>query len=163
MNCERLRLNCPGYGRASGQSWRATSRSQEADGEELTNAGIPRRRTYRSCSACRTAKSRCSGARPVCSRCSLKGIDCIYDLEPMPQSASQTSNRQSVSPSRGSEDDVLLAPSATVYEERSCDDDMMTSTPSAPLNTQRSESLSWHVKLPITRNCVPLITHLTFL
>ena len=47
----------------------------------MTQAGTRRQRISRSCTACRTAKTRCSGKNP-CSRCLLRRNTCVYDIEP---------------------------------------------------------------------------------
>ncbi|KAL2863137.1 transcription factor domain-containing protein [Aspergillus lucknowensis] len=60
-NCERLELDCSGYGptttRHSGHRARAT-------------------RTYRSCTECRAGRAKCSGERPACSRCRDRRLGC---------------------------------------------------------------------------------------
>ncbi|KAL4789849.1 fungal-specific transcription factor domain-containing protein [Aspergillus venezuelensis] len=63
LNCERLQLECSGYGRSTSQPY-----------------GSPRRppRTYRSCIDCRSRRVKCSGGQPTCSRCREKNIQCRY-------------------------------------------------------------------------------------
>ncbi|KAL4904207.1 hypothetical protein BDW74DRAFT_185831 [Aspergillus multicolor] len=61
-NCERVSVQCPGYGRPI-----------------VRRADTPRaRRTYRSCTECRLRRVRCSGERPACSRCRDKQLQCRY-------------------------------------------------------------------------------------
>lgn len=43
-----------------------------------------RKRTYRSCTACRSSKTKCSGERPTCRRCQDKGLDCSYSESSQP-------------------------------------------------------------------------------
>lgn len=43
-----------------------------------------RKRTYRSCSACRGSKTKCSGERPTCRRCQDRGHTCIYSESSQP-------------------------------------------------------------------------------
>ena len=49
------------------------------DDRDLTEAGLKRRRLYASCQSCRSCKTKCSGERPACARCSAKKIACMYD------------------------------------------------------------------------------------
>lgn len=75
-NCERLQLKCPG-----------NELEQLVSVEELKlppQAGAKRNKTYRSCGQCRASKTRCSGERPICSRCKRKKQDCSYDSNPDP-------------------------------------------------------------------------------
>ncbi|KIM98673.1 hypothetical protein OIDMADRAFT_127853, partial [Oidiodendron maius Zn] len=65
LNCERLHLQCPGYGSGSGATLRA-------------EPGTERRRTYRSCKACRACKTRCSGERPVWLSANHTGNALLY-------------------------------------------------------------------------------------
>ena len=69
LNCERLQLTCVQHG---GDHPVEASRS-------IT--GIKRKRTFRVCIPCRQSKIKCSGERPVCSRCEQKSIACAYDAE----------------------------------------------------------------------------------
>ncbi|KAL2833694.1 hypothetical protein BDW59DRAFT_168788 [Aspergillus cavernicola] len=62
-NCERLQLECSGYGRSTTRHSIARSRAK---------------RTYRSCAECRSGRAKCSGERPACSRCRGKRIECQY-------------------------------------------------------------------------------------
>ncbi|KAI1015989.1 hypothetical protein LB504_009242 [Fusarium proliferatum] len=50
-------------------------------GEDVTQAGIKRRRILRACAACRSAKSKCSGTCP-CNRCQSQGQECVFGNEP---------------------------------------------------------------------------------
>ncbi|KAL3470370.1 fungal-specific transcription factor domain-containing protein [Aspergillus californicus] len=62
-NCERLRLQCSGYGQASTRHFNVSNRA---------------RRTYRSCAECRSVRVKCSGERPGCSRCRETHLQCHY-------------------------------------------------------------------------------------
>ncbi|KAH6668430.1 fungal-specific transcription factor domain-containing protein [Halenospora varia] len=42
------------------------------------SAPTKRRRTAHACDSCRTRKSRCDGARPICDICTAMGLDCHY-------------------------------------------------------------------------------------
>jgi hypothetical protein len=74
MRCERLELTC---------SYVANDTIEVSGGHEqdLTQAGIKRRRILRACAACRSAKSKCSGTCP-CSRCQSQGQECVFGDEP---------------------------------------------------------------------------------
>ena len=77
MRCERLELTC---------SYAANETTEEfvtGHSEDLTQAGIKRRRILRACAACRIAKSKCSGTCP-CSRCQASRQQCIFGSEPSP-------------------------------------------------------------------------------
>jgi hypothetical protein len=85
-NCERLDLQCPGSGdSSSGLSLQAIRPENFASNPPFTQAGIRRRRVYRSCRSCRTSKSRCSGGGPACTRCLQKQIDCVFDNGSRPE------------------------------------------------------------------------------
>ncbi|KAL4912097.1 fungal-specific transcription factor domain-containing protein [Aspergillus aurantiobrunneus] len=68
-NCERLLLQCSGYGRST----ISPSHTQRQA-----------RRTYRSCTACRLGRAKCSGERPACSRCLQKLLQCQYEANAEP-------------------------------------------------------------------------------
>ncbi|EGU86056.1 hypothetical protein FOXB_03460 [Fusarium oxysporum f. sp. conglutinans Fo5176] len=74
IRCERLELTC---------SYVASDTIEMSDGhgDDLTQAGIKRRRILRACAACRSAKSKCSGTCP-CNRCQSQGQDCVFGGEP---------------------------------------------------------------------------------
>jgi hypothetical protein len=74
IRCERLELTC---------SYVASDTIEMSDGhgDDLTQAGIKRRRILRACAACRSAKSKCSGTCP-CNRCQSQGQDCLFGGEP---------------------------------------------------------------------------------
>ncbi|KAJ6065543.1 hypothetical protein N7444_001196 [Penicillium canescens] len=83
LNCERLKLECPGHpGQNSGLAARAL-RSARRDAA-LTQAGTARHRVSKSCHACRLAKARCSGG-DICTRCSRRNIGCSYSPGRMQQ------------------------------------------------------------------------------
>ncbi|KAF3392619.1 hypothetical protein F1880_008847, partial [Penicillium rolfsii] len=69
-NCARLRLVCSGYGT-----------SPRRQGQEISQEArhfSKSKRTYRSCTACRASKTKCSGDRPECRRCRQKAQPCVY-------------------------------------------------------------------------------------
>lgn len=69
-NCARLRLVC--------SSNTASMRLQAPDEMPSRPETSKRKRTYRSCIGCRTSKTKCSGERPTCQRCTRKDLDCVY-------------------------------------------------------------------------------------
>ncbi|KAL4898550.1 fungal-specific transcription factor domain-containing protein [Aspergillus ambiguus] len=75
-NCARLHLVCSGYA--------ASPNSQLHEVARVRYEGTKRKRTYRSCTACRASKTRCSGERPGCKRCQEKGLDCAYSETAQP-------------------------------------------------------------------------------
>ena len=79
MRCERLELTC------SYVADETTEKLVTDHSEDLTQAGIKRRRILRACAACRIAKSKCSGTCP-CSRCQASGQPCVFGSEPSPSS-----------------------------------------------------------------------------
>lgn len=80
MHCERLRLDCPGPP-GKGSATRPNARRSSDRDMEFTQAGTLRQRVSKSCQPCRVAKSRCSGGTS-CSRCSKRGLKCVYISEP---------------------------------------------------------------------------------
>ncbi|KAI8971146.1 hypothetical protein BD414DRAFT_226070 [Trametes punicea] len=54
--------------------------------QPLTALGKPRARVYVACNQCRTRKTRCDGAKPVCYHCRKRptenGVPCIYEDQP---------------------------------------------------------------------------------
>ncbi|OCL03951.1 hypothetical protein AOQ84DRAFT_346868 [Glonium stellatum] len=52
--------------------------SKRRDSSEATDPPNKRRRIALACSACRTRKSRCDGARPRCTLCTDLGFECVY-------------------------------------------------------------------------------------
>jgi hypothetical protein len=74
LRCERLELTCS-Y--VAGDTIEVSG----SHGEDLTQAGIKRRRILRACAACRSAKSKCSGTCP-CNRCQSQGQECLFGDEP---------------------------------------------------------------------------------
>jgi len=75
MRCERLKLTC------SYVTNDPIEESVSGASEDLTQAGIKRRRILRACAACRIAKSKCSGTCP-CNRCQSSGQQCVFGSEP---------------------------------------------------------------------------------
>ncbi|KAJ5092997.1 hypothetical protein N7456_008858 [Penicillium angulare] len=75
-NCARLRLVCSGYGSSSNNQIR------ESPKERIETS--KKKRTYRSCVACRASKTKCSGERPICRRCETRGHSCTYSETSQP-------------------------------------------------------------------------------
>ncbi|CAK7221830.1 hypothetical protein SBRCBS47491_004662 [Sporothrix bragantina] len=82
-NCSRARLECirSDNGTASLHQAARSALAERAQGspQQLTQAGLQRRRTKRSCMTCRLTKKRCGGERPQCLRCTEKDQACVYD------------------------------------------------------------------------------------
>ncbi|KAK9776659.1 hypothetical protein SCAR479_06704 [Seiridium cardinale] len=77
LNCARLNLSCPNA-RDHAQT------NDLSDDAAQTQAGLKRLRTFRSCQACRSSKTRCSGDRPTCARCQQRDAECVYDGKQAP-------------------------------------------------------------------------------
>ncbi|CAG8879372.1 unnamed protein product [Penicillium nalgiovense] len=75
-NCARLRLVCSGY---------TTPVKSQTTGDQIDLRHSARgKRTYRSCTACRASKTKCSGERP-CQRCRWKcSTECVYAQSTQP-------------------------------------------------------------------------------
>ncbi|KAF8847239.1 hypothetical protein BDZ45DRAFT_607734 [Acephala macrosclerotiorum] len=78
-NCERLELHCAGPNDHSERAKQASLQDSNdgttvRDGSESRSK---RKRTYRSCTECRSSKNRCSGDKPSCSRCHQKRLQCV--------------------------------------------------------------------------------------
>ena len=71
-----MRLVCSGYG--------ASPNSQAHEIANHRAESSKRKRTYRSCTACRASKTKCSGERPTCRRCQEKGHNCVYSESSQP-------------------------------------------------------------------------------
>ncbi|SMR63451.1 unnamed protein product [Zymoseptoria tritici ST99CH_1A5] len=104
FNCERLGLICASSGTgASGSpgnqilpsradasfsnghtNGNHSAYASAAASPTATTTGLKRKRTYRSCSACRLSKTRCSGQKPACLRCREKALRCAYEDETEP-------------------------------------------------------------------------------
>lgn len=87
LNCERLRLDCPGHpGQVS-----FVQRAQKGPRRDatLTHAGTRRHRVSKSCHYCRLAKARCSGGEK-CTRCIRKDIECTYSADRIEQVQSRS-------------------------------------------------------------------------
>lgn len=80
LHCQRLKLNCPGPP-GQGSAIRPKARRSSDRDTEFTQAGTLRQRVSKSCQLCRAAKARCSGGS-TCSRCSRRGVKCVYISEP---------------------------------------------------------------------------------
>ncbi|KAH8901339.1 hypothetical protein GQ53DRAFT_630743, partial [Thozetella sp. PMI_491] len=84
-NCERLHLECSGY-------------HQSVQRPDASDIRAPRsKRVYRSCNACRVARTKCSGERPTCAACRELSRLCsfgeITDLHLASSSSSLTPSR----------------------------------------------------------------------
>lgn len=75
LNCEKLGLPCTGPAIAQSESGNSANNTPNA----VVPTGLKRKRTFRSCTACRGTKTRCSGDRPICVRCREKGLECNYE------------------------------------------------------------------------------------
>ncbi|KAF1848771.1 uncharacterized protein K460DRAFT_280242 [Cucurbitaria berberidis CBS 394.84] len=74
LNCERLQLDCVQNGAVATAAKRSSASFE-------TVVGIKRKRTFRSCVPCRDSKVKCSGERPICTRCQQRRTTCVYDAE----------------------------------------------------------------------------------
>ena len=74
LQCERLGLPCS---RSASSPNDNGQRAQEPASTATTDAR--RKRTFRSCTGCRSNKTRCSGDKPACSRCKRKSLQCQYE------------------------------------------------------------------------------------
>ncbi|KIY50728.1 hypothetical protein FISHEDRAFT_71052 [Fistulina hepatica ATCC 64428] len=59
------------------------SPAKESDGNEFpadiaSQIPLGRQRTTQACEKCRERKTKCSGDRPVCRRCTARGLTCVY-------------------------------------------------------------------------------------
>lgn len=95
------------------------------------NASIPRRK---SCTACAKAKRRCDLALPVCSRCSLRQLDCCY---PLLMQATAVSSIPTP-PDFNSLDSLMTLPPTPPQQPEFChiygvDDTMLLNAPTFPL------------------------------
>ncbi len=62
----------------------------------MSSLGVSKKkRTYRSCTGCRSAKTKCDGDRPACSRCQSRSIPCAYNASAVPLWARVLSNEES--------------------------------------------------------------------
>ncbi|RGP60774.1 hypothetical protein FSPOR_10455 [Fusarium sporotrichioides] len=84
--CEKLELTC---------SYVADT-PQPSAGQDLTEAGIKRRRILRACTICRLAKAKCSGTMP-CARCQAQRHECQFGGD-LAVSSSNISTESPVSP-----------------------------------------------------------------
>lgn len=75
LNCEKLGLPCSGPVIPSSESGHSSTNTTNT----VVTTGLKRKRTFRSCTACRATKTRCSGDRPVCIRCREKSLQCKYE------------------------------------------------------------------------------------
>lgn len=109
INCENLNLDCLGLSGASLSANTSASRRNSATGPTSRTRA---KRTYRSCRSCRAAKSRCTGDRPTCVRCSLRDIQCVYDSAPAPYWARELALEPPESSGNAQEEVVLTPDSA---------------------------------------------------
>lgn len=99
LNCEKLGLPCSGPSIAQSKDGNSTN-----DGTNVViTTGLKRKRTFRSCTACRGTKTRCTGDRPICVRCQEKGLQCNYEDSSEPAWTQQVkfSTNAQTSPSVG--------------------------------------------------------------
>ncbi|CAK7216583.1 hypothetical protein SCUCBS95973_002856 [Sporothrix curviconia] len=110
-NCTRARLECirADNGTASLHQAARSALAVRAQGspQHLTQAGLQRRRTKRSCTTCRLSKKRCGGERPQCVRCTERDLGCIYDegepaVRPGQSQSAATLSASSASPQSSS-------------------------------------------------------------
>jgi hypothetical protein len=136
-NCARLRLVCSGY--------TTPVRSQTTGGEIDLRHSTRVKRTYRSCTACRASKTKCSGERP-CQRCRWKcSTECVYAESTQPAWVRRVNMTQT-----GSPDFSLSRPSMSEqsFEEtppRQANPPSLMDTPSTPQAFPGSSSspLDW--------------------
>ncbi|KAL0946822.1 hypothetical protein HGRIS_012991 [Hohenbuehelia grisea] len=69
-----------------------------------------RARTPQACNACRTRKTKCTGERPICTRCSVRGIKCEYHPSPYlrTKDQDQKDSKQGRRPKREETESMLL-------------------------------------------------------
>ncbi|KAL5429348.1 hypothetical protein PMIN05_010752 [Paraphaeosphaeria minitans] len=72
LNCEKLSLTCVQHG---------SDQALENPIMPRAITGIKRKRTFRVCIPCRQSKIKCTGERPICSRCKQKSLACAYDAD----------------------------------------------------------------------------------
>ncbi|KAH7323197.1 hypothetical protein B0I35DRAFT_194242 [Stachybotrys elegans] len=82
LRCERMKLPCSYIaGELGDTNVHRRSGTDNGSSQELTQAGIKRRRVQRSCQSCRAQKVKCSGKQP-CTRCESQTRSCIYSESP---------------------------------------------------------------------------------
>lgn len=79
QKCERLGVQCPGY-HDEGQAISRPELLRLAD-SIYSSSGVKKRR-FGSCESCKVAKERCTKTKPACRRCSLRGLQCVYQAQP---------------------------------------------------------------------------------
>ncbi len=79
LNCEKLGLPCGGITTSP-----STSKHEREPSDSPANAGVKRKRTFRSCKECRATKTRCSGDKPACGRCRKQQRQCNYEDQSEP-------------------------------------------------------------------------------
>ncbi|KAL1866975.1 hypothetical protein VTK73DRAFT_4444 [Phialemonium thermophilum] len=82
-NCERLGLECVGWTSPSTPTPGSSGLPGLPPRTPLTSTAPAagsgsRKRTFRSCNQCRSAKTKCDGRRPTCLRCRVRSLPCIY-------------------------------------------------------------------------------------
>ncbi|WYZ38107.1 hypothetical protein EsH8_III_000021 [Colletotrichum jinshuiense] len=94
-NCERLGFSC-------------TYEDPTSDPNGLASGPalpLPRRRVRQACQSCHSRKARCSGHTPVCDRCRVQGIECVY------RASKRT--RLSINPPPGRVDQIVRSPTSS--------------------------------------------------
>lgn len=106
LNCEKLGLPCAGPATSQSESGNYTNEATSA----IVPTGLKRKRTFRSCTACRGTKTRCSGDRPVCVRCQEKRLECNYEdsSEPAWTQQLKLTAEYRTSPQNGEAEDASL-------------------------------------------------------
>jgi hypothetical protein len=137
-NCERLSIACnPADGTSAKNSQRSSPSSSATNHETLTEAGIDRRRAFRACEACRSAKTRCTAELPRCHRCINRSLECLYLHRAAPQWVNRTRRNTKV---RASVDNHQ--PSAdSIGEDRSARESSWTDETSSASPSQCRQSL----------------------
>jgi hypothetical protein len=107
-NCERLRLVCSGYSTASSAHPERTAAQYSETNRNGTEGRTKRKRTYRSCTTCRSSKIKCSGNRPTCLRCQQKKLGCVYEAGSEPAWAQRMASASAHPEGANAAADVLM-------------------------------------------------------
>lgn len=101
-------------------------RRNRSSHDEEDAPGYKRQRTALACNSCRFRKSRCNGARPVCSTCTDMGFECVY-RGPAPAIRHQTREMQAMENRLHKFEELLLSIATKVQNS----DNVPTAMPSA--------------------------------
>lgn len=113
LNCERLQLACLQNGTVTPSSSTTINAQSPTSPTSIQPViGIKRKRTFRSCVPCRDSKVKCSGERPLCSRCQQRRTTCVYDAE-----QNEPAWVQSIGAKSGHDDAVMIAQSHSQSNE----------------------------------------------